>query len=119
MSTSTPAAGTKQPVASLLGVDLKPLAAFETHVGTVTLWQASGSAVQAGAGPAQLGLPITSEGVPDFNAIVAAGGKVTGARPPTGARDEHDRVRRRRRDRVRGADDRGDGSPPMSSRVSQ
>ena len=99
-------------IAAALEVDAKQLGDFEQNGGTVTFWQQSGSAAPARSGPADLGLPMTSEGVPDFDAIVAAGATVTGALPPNGA-VMNTIVTQYGVQRIYAAQlDRGDGSTP-------
>ncbi|MDP9433977.1 MAG: hypothetical protein M3P93_01740 [Actinomycetota bacterium] len=62
---------------------------------------------------AGLGLALAEDGTPDFDRIVAGGGKVTGALPPLGAATQLFNVDGRITVLYAAEVDRGDGSPPV------
>lgn len=101
-------------LAAALGADANPLAAFEQNGGRLSLWRVTGAGFGASGGPASIGLPMADDGAPDFDAITAAGGKVTGAIPPIGAAkmtyvDGSGKVTTVYAAQI----DRGGGTPPM------
>ncbi|WP_328291217.1 hypothetical protein OG218_00350 [Kineococcus sp. NBC_00420] len=82
---------------------------------TAALWSVSGSNATAGTlpSPALAGVTFDQDGIPDFSAIVKAGGKVTGALPPDGQSVWTINFNGRRIVQYAVEIDRGDGSKPV------
>ena len=82
---------------------------------TAAMWAVSGSRPAGGSlpSPALAGVTFDEEGVPDFSAIVKAGGKVTAAIPPGGNSVVIWSVDGRRTVQYAVEIDRGDCSPPF------
>ena len=93
--------------------DRDPLAAYVQNGSHLAMWMSSTGQSGASNSAAALGLPMTTYGAPDFAAIVAAGGKVTGAIPPDGGACVVYCGDRGTTTYYAAEVDRGDGSPPF------